>query len=342
MLDTIPSPLPALPEPRRLARDPKFWIVLVNFNGLDDTRRCLESLLEQDEPACVVVVDNASRENAIPELRRSFPWIESIRSEVNGGWAGGNNLGVQFALSQGADWIVLLNNDTTVPPRFVRRMKEAARTHPDYGVLGPVICYMDEPQKVQTTGVVFNRADREGFFQPIDVPHDENAPIDVVPCDIVNGCCLMIHRKVVESIGLVDESFFLVHEESDWCLRAGRTTRCGILTDALVLHKGSSSFQREGKKLQRYFDTRNLLRLLRKHRSMVGTRGRWASFRHYLAYVLHRYRVELDRGFPESAHAIVEGFFDGIIGRSGAYRHRLRPGLLVVRGLFALARKLRP
>ena len=341
MLETMPSPIPA-PPARGPSRDPNLWIVLVNFNGLDDTRKCLRSLEELDGAASVVVVDNASKENAVPILRLEFPWADAVRSEVNGGWAGGNNLGVQHALARGAEWIVLLNNDTTVPPRFVKRLMEAAVAHPEYGVLGPVILFMDEPEKVQTTGVAFNRPDRDGFFQPIDVPHDAAKPVEVVPCDIVNGCCLMIRRDVVEMIGLVDEEFFLIHEESDWCLRAGHVTKCGIVTDALVWHKGSSSFQREGKKFQRYYDARNLVRLLRKHRGRASSRGRLASLRHYFGYARHRYNLECRNGQRESANAVVEGFYDGAFGYSGAYRHGSRPGLFVLRLVFGILRKLRP
>jgi GT2 family glycosyltransferase len=342
MLETIPSPMPALPPAPGPARDPAFWIVIVDFNGLDDTRKCLRSLESIEGGASVVVVDNASRESPLPVLRLEFPWIDAIRSETNGGWAGGNNLGVRHALARGAEWIVLLNNDTTVPPRFVRRLREAAAAHPDYGVLGPVILHMDEPDKVQTTGVVFNRPDRDGFFQPIDVPHDARRPVGVVPCDIVNGCCLMIRRDVIDRIGFVDERYFLIHEESDWCLRAGYVTRCGIVSDALVWHKGSSSFRREGKRLQRYYDTRNLVRLLSDHRSKEGTRGRLASWRLLLSYAVHRYRIELAAGELDSARAVVEGLYDGFVGANGAYRPRWRPGLRLLRAAFALARLIRP
>lgn len=342
MLETIPSPFPGLAPPRGPGQNHKIWIVLVNFNGLDDTRKCLRSLEKLDDAASVVVVDNASRENAVPLLQLEFPWADAVRSEVNGGWAGGNNLGVRHAMARGAEWIILLNNDTTVPPRFVSRLMEAAETHPEYGVLGPVILFMDEPDKVQTTGVVFNRPDRDGFFQPIDVPHDATKPVEVVPCDIVNGCCLMIRRDVVETIGFVDEDFFLIHEESDWCLRAGHATKCGIVTDALVWHKGSSSFQREGKKLQRYYDTRNLVRLLRKHRDRATARGRFASLRHYFGYARHRYNRERANGQRDSANAVVEGFYDGLVGHAGVHRNRWRPGLFLFRFVFGSLRKLRP
>jgi GT2 family glycosyltransferase len=312
-------------------RDDRLWIILVNFNGLDDTRKCLKSLEQLTDAASVVVVDNASRENAVPILEREFPWADYVRSEVNGGWAGGNNLGVQHAMARGAEWMILLNNDTIVPPRFVSRLKEATQKFPDFGVIGPVIQFMDEPDKVQTTGVVFNRPDRDGFFQPIDVPHDAVKPVEMVECDIVNGCCLMIRREVVEQIGLVDEQFFLIHEESDWCLRAQKVTKCGIVTDALVWHKGSSSFKREGKKFQRYYDARNLVRLLGKHRGRKTARSYGKACRHYLGYAFHRYSHERENGFRDSADAILEGIYDGLTRKYGPYQVRTRFGLWFLR-----------
>ncbi|QEL21023.1 glycosyltransferase family 2 protein [Limnoglobus roseus] len=327
MTETLPLPTAPTSPPR----NDRLWVVLVNFNGLDDTRKCLRSLADVPDAVSVVVVDNASKENAVPILQREFPWADFVRSEVNGGWAGGNNLGVQHALARGAEWAILLNNDTVVPPRFVRRLTEAAEAFPNYGVLGPVILFMDEPTKVQTTGVVFNRPDRDGFFQPIDVPHDAEGRVGVVECDIVNGCCLMIRRDVVEKIGLVDEAFFLIHEESDWCLRAQAVTKCGIVADAIVWHKGSSSFQREGKKLQRYYDARNLVRLLRKHRNRPTARRFLKGFRHYLGYAFHRYAHERGRGFRDSADAVLEGVYDGLTGRYGPRQDRWRPGLGLLR-----------
>ena len=100
-------------------------IVLVNYNGLPDTLRCLRSLEAAGRPTAVVV-DNASVEDPPPALRRDFPWRPVIRNPVNGGWAGGNNIGVRHALEHGADLIVLLNNDTVVAPDFAARLSAAA------------------------------------------------------------------------------------------------------------------------------------------------------------------------------------------------------------------------
>lgn len=318
---------------------PNVWIVLVNFNGTADTRACLRSLAGQ--AADVVVVDNASVPDPTADLRAEFPHVHVVRSEVNGGWAGGNNLGLRFALARGADLVVLLNNDTVASPDLVAQLAATAAAYPEFGILGPVIRFLDPPCEVQTDGVVFNRPDRPGFFQRHPVPLDTAAVPPVPPVtevDIVNGCCLMVRRQVVERIGLVDEDFFLIHEESDFCLRAQRAGfRNGVLAEALVWHKGSSSFKREGKRLQRYFDARNLVKLLARHGNRRGSRGKLRSFGHHLRYAWHRYSAEREGGFRESADAVVEGLYDGVTGGYGPYRRRPRPGVGVLRSAFAAA-----
>ena len=319
---------------------PNTWVVLVNFNGTADTRACVRSLAGQ--PASVVLVDNASAPDPTAQLREEFPGIHFVRSEVNGGWAGGNNLGLRFALDRGADLVVLLNNDTTVSPDLIARLVAAAEAYPEFGIIGPVIRFMDPPCEVQTDGVAFNRPDRPGFFQRSPVPLDSREIPQVSEVDIVNGCCLMVRREVVERIGLIDEDFFLIHEESDFCLRSQRAGfRNGVLAEALVWHKGSSTFKREGKRLQRYFDARNLVKLIARHGHRRGSRGKLRSFGHHLRYSWHRYSAEREGGFRESADAVVEGLYDAVAGDYGPYAKRPRPGVGVLRSAFDAAWRLK-
>jgi len=269
-------------------------------------------------------------------LAAEFPRVDFIRSEVNGGWAGGNNLGMKHALARGGELLILLNNDTVVGPEFAARHIAAAVAHPDYGILGPIIRFMAPPHEIQTDGVKFNRPHRAGFFQKHVVPVAVAEVPDVVEVDIVNGCCLMVRREVVQTIGFIDEAFFLIHEESDFCLRSQAAGfRNGVLTEALVWHKGSSSFQREGKRLQRYFDARNLIRLIGKHGRRKGSRGPLRSYAHYFRYAFHRYSVERDTQFDDSAFAVVEGLYDGLLGRWGPYaKQARRPGVGIASWLF--------
>ena len=319
---------------------PDVWIVPVNFNGLDDTRKCLRSLAGLTTPASVVLVDNASADDPTATLRADFPWAHVVRNPVNGGWSGGNNTGIRYALDRGADLVVLLNNDTTVRPDFVARLAAAAAAHPGYGVIGPVIRYMDEPDLVMTDGTAFNRPGRPGFFQRLPVPECETDPPAVAEVDIVNGCCMMVRADVFRRVGLIDDRFFLIHEESDFCLRVREAGwKCGVLAEPLVWHKGSSAFNRSGKRWQRYYDARNLGLLLSKHRT---PRPKLASYALYLRYAYHRYCHEREDGQPDAADAVLEGLVDVATRRFGPHRRRRRVGVPVLRCVFEAARRLKP
>ena len=231
---------------------------------------------------------------------------------------------------------MLLNNDTTVEPQFVERLMAAANAHPEHGILGPVIRFLAPPYEVQTEGVIFNKPCEPGFFQRVPVPLATTEPPTVVEVDIVNGCCLMLRRGVVEKIGLVDEAFFLIHEEADYCLRAQEAGfKLGVIAESLVFHKGSSTFEREGHGFQRYYDARNLLRLLRNHRGRPGERSYFRGFVHAIRYALSRYALEREKGFRESADAVLAGLYDGLIGRYGPRSDRWRPGFGIVRRVIA-------
>ena len=322
---------------------PRVWVVAVNYNGLEDTRTCLRSLAGLSDPASAVVVDNASKEDPTAALTAESSWAHLVRNPVNGGWSGGNNTGIRYALDRGADYVVLLNNDTTVHPRLVERLLAAAAANPEFGVLGPVIRYMDEPDVTMTDGVVFNRPGYPGFFQRKPVPERAADPPAVAEVDVVNGCCMMVAAGVFRKVGLIDDRFFLIHEEADFCLRARAAGfRCGVLAEALVWHKGSSAFKRSGKRWQRYYDTRNLGLLLSRHAARSAGRGALASYAVYLRYAYHRYCHEREDGQADAADAVLEGLIDAATRRFGPHVARKRWAVPVLRGVFEAARRLRP
>jgi GT2 family glycosyltransferase len=317
------------------------WIVPVNYNGTEDTRKCLRSLAALSAPAQVVVVDNASAPDPTAALRAEFPSVHVVRNGANLGWSGGNNTGIRFALDRGAEYVVLLNNDTTVAPDIVARLLAAFAAHPRFGVIGPVIRYMDEPDAVMTDGVTFCPPGFPGFFQRREVPERTTDPPAVDETDIVNGCCMMVRADVFRRVGLIDDRFFLIHEEADFGLRVKRAgLACGVLAEPLVWHKGSTSFKRSGKKWQRYYDTRNLMLLVRRHRRAAG-RGLFAAYATYFRYAYHRYCHEREAGQPDAADAVLEGLIDAAGRRTGPYRDRTRWAVPVLRGACEAARRLK-
>lgn len=315
-------------------------VVVLNYEGLDDTLRCSASLRQQS--ATLIVVDNASRQDP-GAIATQYPECVLLRRSVNGGWAGGNNTGISYALRAKCDPIILLNNDTIVSPLFVERLLLAVRTQHDYAVFGPLIHVLEQPDKLMTAGCWFNQADRPGFFTHHDVTARQAELPVVVETEIVNGCCLLVRAEVFRRIGLVDEKFFLVHEESDFCLRAWRAHfKSCIVAEPLVWHKGSSAFILTGKHLQRYFDARNLYRLLRKHpQPRRGRRGMGRSYWEYFKYVYYRYCLEREHGNDHAADGVLEGIYDALWGQYGPYVSSDRFGLRLLRTVFELQRRRR-
>lgn len=317
-------------------------IVVLNYNGLEDTLQCLASLRPlRDEGHDVILVDNGSAIDPGDEAARTMPGVIYLPTGENLGYAGGNNRGIRLALDRGAERVLVLNNDTTVDPSIVSALSACFERDPSLGIVGPLINFMDEPDVVMTDGVEFNTGTGTVFFRRIVVPPDGDA-ISPVPVDIVNGCCMMVRADVFRQVGFFDEQFFIVHEESDLCLKARRAGfGCAVLGRTLVWHKGSSAFERSGRQLQRYFDARNLFYLLKRHTGRVGqSRGLTVSVVHYFKYCFYRYDVERESGKPVAAGAVIEGVHDAFLGRVGPYRPGSRPGGRVLALLFAAARRM--
>jgi GT2 family glycosyltransferase len=297
---------------------PRIAVITVNFNGLNDTLECLASLQQQlDDNSLAIVVDNASSSDEIHAVREAFPSILTINNPVNEGWAGGNNRGIEMALSEGADWVLLLNNDTVVSDSIFARLRTAIATT-KFSVLGVVINEFHDRNRVQTEGVRFNPRGSSTFFQPISLPLVCSDPPTVSEVDIVNGCAVMISRTVFETIGLIDERYFLICEESDFCLRAQKAGfKLGVLHETHVWHKHSVTFAKAGKPLQRYFGTRNLWLLLTRHCGGVGRRGFLSSRLFYIRHIYHLFCHERELENRPGAEAIVIGVRDAMLGRYG-------------------------
>ena len=203
-------------------RDFHVAIVILNWNGKKDTLECLKSLRDLDYSDYeIVVVDQNSGDGSYEAIADRFPDVTLISNDENLGFAEGNNVGIRHAMSAGADYIALLNNDTTVDPDFVRAFIDAARAMPDFDIFGPKIVFYRDPNLIWAAGsasdwrrgICIQRGYAEVDRGQYDTPTEVNA---------LTGCAMMIHRKVFETIGLFDGRFYLYYEETDWCARAQR------------------------------------------------------------------------------------------------------------------------
>jgi len=221
----------------------KVSIIILNWNGWPDTLECLESLACVDyDNFEVILIDNGSKEpfGYARDIKNKFGELKIIPifNKENLGFAGGNNQGIKIALERGSDYILLLNNDTTVESDFLKKLIEVGEKNKSYGIFGAVIYYSDEPEKIWFAGGKFNWPKTRGSHI-FSKPNDELKKVDYI-----TGCCLLIKKKVVEQIGLLSEDYFLYYEDGDWCLRAQKVGyRCGLVSSAKIYHKQSRSTQ---------------------------------------------------------------------------------------------------
>src|SRR5436190_7401977 len=132
---------------------PSVAVIVLNWNGRDDTLACLESLagLNYDNFQ-VMVVDNGSTDGSVGAIRPRFPGVEIIETGRNLGFAEGNNVGIRLALDRGMDYVFLLNNDTVVDPSLLSELVAAAERCPEGGIFGAQILYHSDPLKIWFAG----------------------------------------------------------------------------------------------------------------------------------------------------------------------------------------------
>jgi GT2 family glycosyltransferase len=242
---------------------PRVAVIVLNWNGGQDTLDCLASLRQMDYPCFdVLVVDNSSTDGSIEAIRESFPEVSLIETGANLGFTGGNNVGMRHALDRGVDYVLLLNNDTEVAVDLLTCLVDAVEAEPGVGVAGPLIYYYDQPAIVWSAGGAVDR--RRGQTRMVGLGEPDSGQYGSTPreVDFVSGCALLTRRSVLEQIGLLDERFFAYYEEVEWCLRARRAGyRIINVPGAKVWHKISPK-QRASSPMVHYYMTRNRLLFL--------------------------------------------------------------------------------
>jgi GT2 family glycosyltransferase len=251
------------------------YIILVHWNGKDVTLDCLASLANvRYSPFRTLVVDNASTDGSVERIRSAFPEIEVLSLPENRRFAGGSNAGIRHALTHGAEFVVLLNNDTTVDAGFLDRMIEAFSTYQDTGLVAPKIYYHDQPNVLWYAGGDISFW--TGTMRHVGIREPDRGQYDTSrETGYATGCCMLTTRGVIERIGLLDESYFMYTEDADWSMRARRGGyRVLYEPRAKVWHKISVS---AGGHLSRFKLTH---KLLSSYRFFV----RYASWYHWLTF----------------------------------------------------------
>jgi GT2 family glycosyltransferase len=243
----------------------KVSVITVNFNQPAVTEALLASISKHNTYTNmeVIVVDNGSKTNEVPRWQGIYPAITFIRSEVNLGFAGGNNIAIKAATG---DYYFLVNNDTEFTPGLTETLVNTLESNAAIGIVSPKIKYFEFPDTLQYVGFTpmnyYTCANKcLGQFEK-DKGQYDNLNAETGFC---HGAAMMLRRDAVEKAGLMTENFFLYYEEMDWnehIKRAGY--KAWVNTTALIYHKESVSVG-QGSALKEYFMNRNRILFIRRN-----------------------------------------------------------------------------
>ncbi len=236
-----------------------------------------------------------------------------LELQKNLGYAGNNNLGIQTALEQGANWVFILNEDTILDPDCISYLVSESESNETFGVVGPLVYHHNEPFVIQSAGGCIDKYYRGWHLGQNELDHGQfQQPHSV---DWISGCGMMVRRSLIEQVGAFDERFFYYKEEFEWCIRAKKAGWQIIhVPQAKLWHKGVLRNYNPKPSIT-YYATRNQLLVLLKHHASLMT---WIVtfgqlFRTFISWsVKPEYRYK-----NEHRNAMWRGFLDFLNHRWG-------------------------
>jgi GT2 family glycosyltransferase len=297
-------------------------LIILNWNNPADTLACLRSVAALDyaaERLQVIVVDNGSTDDSAARIRAAYSDVTLIETGANLGYAGGNNVGIRYALAHGADVIAILNNDVVIESGFLEPLLDALRSRPDVGVVTPLVAEQTaDGGRVWALGLTVNwrtaAVTRNHAGGPMDLWHPQ-PPIEV---DVASGAAMLVKREVFERVGLMDEDFFLYFEEVDWSLKVRQAGyRILAVPLSVVWHKVSATLGTTSPVID-YYMLRNHLRLIGRHWSggrRLYLQGR-VVLRNLLAIAAFTVKPHDGRRIP-NRDARLLALRDALLGRWG-------------------------
>jgi GT2 family glycosyltransferase len=268
---------------------PLVYVIVLNWNAEAVTAECLESLVGLAYPNYrVVLVDNGSSDHSGEVLARRFPDVCLLQMERNLGYTGGNNVGIRKALAVGADYVLLLNNDTTVAPDLLDQLVDIAESDTSIAAVNPKILFADAPDRIWYAAGSYNWwLGMPYYYHKETVDQTPDLPQLIT---FATGCAMLLRGEALKKVGLFDERFFAYGEDTDLTTRIRKAGYQAVYNpNGVVWHKdGYTIKQQQGIAYKVYLATRNKLLLMAKH----ATPWQWLVFlpffclRHILYYIL--------------------------------------------------------
>lgn len=300
----------------------KIAIILLNYKGYEDTKACINSLKEIDyKNFNVIVVDNDSQDGSFEKLQQDFSVkadghsgdkkdaleashfitvgneeLHFMASGKNGGFAYGNNIGIEYALDKGADYVLLINTDTLVEKDFLNILVEEAESREDVGVVTGKILYESKRDSVWFGGGEINWSRFYGAHS-----HYEDARY----ITFSTGCLMLIKKNVFEKVGLLPEQYFMYYEDVDFCAMLQEAGfKIYYTPKSVIYHKVSSSSGGEESPFSVYLNTKNRLRFMNKYKNKKGYLKGKAFFYVTRVPILMKY---VAKGRSDKAKSLIKG-----------------------------------
>ena len=240
-------------------------VIITNLNGEGVLRRCLNSLLDQTyEPFEILVVDNASTDASVDIIESEYPTVALIKSRINLGYSGGNNLG---ASRSNGSYLLFLDNDTEVEITFLKELVHAIGSDPKVGVVQSKILSIDNPPKVDSIGAFFTRTGI--LFHPEKGMPDtgrNGSPYDVF---VAQGTSMLVRAEMFRRLGGFDDDYIVYFDDSDLCWRAWLAGyRVKIVPRSLVYHTSGAATSHQKSGFVTYHAFKNRLCSLLKNLSI--------------------------------------------------------------------------
>ncbi|WP_238903668.1 glycosyltransferase family 2 protein [Clostridium sp. YIM B02506] len=291
---------------------PSVYVVLVNYNGYEDTEACIKSLRNiHYYNYKIVVVDNASTDDSYNKLEKIKEDVILIKSEKNLGFSGGNNIGIKYALQQGADYIMLLNNDTLVEPDFLNIMIDTAESSENLGIVGCKMMYYPQNDIVWYGGgyIDWNKYSGVHENQGTKDSQDDN----VREVTFLTGCCMLIKRSTIEKVGYLSEEYFMYLEDLDYCAKVlDNNLRIIYNPEAKIYHKVSASTGGEESSFAIKWGTRNRFIFFKKFSKSKSFVNKLKIFLFLIISRIVKFAILLAKGNIEKSKNLMIGLKQGI------------------------------
>ena len=251
----------------------KVAIIIVNWKQYELTKSCLSTLKSSKfNDFQIILIDNESNQKDLNDLKNQFDQVKTFTSEKNLGFTGANNIGINYAIKNQFEYVMLLNNDTEIDKNFINPLLEAFQKYNKLGAVQPVIMNFYQNKKVWNAGGKINKF--FGYTSVIKKPKYINRKIDWI-----TGCCILIKTVVIKKVGLLDENFFAYYEDVDWSIRIKKAGYdLAVVKSSLIYHHGSKASKNESSEgtlspFVHYLNIRNHIFLLRKNKDIFNSFG---------------------------------------------------------------------